>query len=240
MNIVYAFGLGYGANMAWSGGARLLVLGCYHAAGADCASATGLADHRVVASVLYGAYGARLFWYLARRQIDQSYQPKMHTLTTKTAAMPAVARLGICTFVGLAQALYAVPLRRAQDLAGPAPWVALGVAAVGLLVEAVADEQKLAHKRVRPGTPVMTGLYSRCRFPAYTGEILFHAGVAAYGLAAGAGFLPAVCPTAFMIWVMVGAAKRLDATQLDTYGGTPSYRGWRARTGRLVPALGAF
>ena len=64
VNILYAFGLGYGANMAVTGGARLTAL----------TSGAGLmvdltTDHRAAAATLYLAYGARLFWFLARRQV---------------------------------------------------------------------------------------------------------------------------------------------------------------------------
>jgi protein-S-isoprenylcysteine O-methyltransferase Ste14 len=71
------------------------------------------------------------------------------------------------------------PPPRAHELIG---WAGVALAGVGLLIEAVADEQKLEAKRAAPAEPVMGGLYSWCRHPNYLGEILFHLGVC--GLAA--------------------------------------------------------
>lgn len=48
----------------------------------------------------------------------------------------------------------------------------------GLLLEAVADEQKLVAKRAHGASvPVTGGLYGVCRHPNYLGEIVFHLGV---------------------------------------------------------------
>ena len=134
----------------------------------------------------------------------------------------------------------------------PPTWLPLFsalVAATGFVLQTVADEQKMRNKEHAPKEPVMGGAFSLCRFPAYTGEIMFHCGV--FGLcipwssggasgesaAVAAQVLLAAIPTGFMSWVMVSAAKRLDTDQGERYSKHEPYLKWRSSTSALWPKL---
>ena len=118
----------------------------------------------------------------------------------------------------------------------------MALAAAGLVLEAVADEQKLASKEVAPSAPVMSGLYRHCRHPNYLGEIAFHFGIC--GLLAPSidssswsQVLIGAASPLFMIWVMLGAAKRLDKDQAERQKGNDKYEQWVASTHSLLPKL---
>lgn len=191
-------------------------------------------------------YGARLATFLLRRQISSSYKAKMTEVQEKSDKMPLIARASITAFVAVSQAMYSIPLKLACDTVVDStsttnPGLALGalaVSALGLVIESVADEQKLAAKAIQPKDPVMTGMYSWCRHPNYSGEILFHIGM--WGLTAHASLseqLIAMVSPLFMVWVMLGAAKRLDRTADEKYGDNALYKKWAESTPSLVPGL---
>ena len=261
-NILYAFGVGYGLNMLWSG-ATTGDSSMFSSGGGDVADTT---ERATVCSVLMAVYGVRLATFLLRRQASLSYAPKMATVQEKSGKMHLLARGGIVFFVAALQSLYTIPLRIAatlpeeaegrllgpMSLVNPPTWLPLFsalVAATGLVLQTVADEQKMRYKEHAPKEPVMGGAFSLCRFPAYTGEIMFHCGV--FGLcipwssggasgesaAVAAQVLLAAIPTGFMSWVMVGAAKRLDTDQGERYSKHEPYLKWRSSTSALWPKL---
>jgi steroid 5-alpha reductase family enzyme len=234
-NIIYAFGLGYGFSMTINGA---------------CAALVATTDGKAIATAgaagcgLYAAYGVRLVGYLWRRQCDQSYAAKFSAVQDKSDGMHAGVRAMIVTSVALIQALYVLPLNVAVQVEVPAGstaasirWAGVGLAAAGLLFEAVADEQKLVAKRAHGASvPVTGGLYAVCRHPNYLGEIVFHLGVC--GLAAGGSPLQiaaAVVSPLMMVQVMTGAAKRLDKEGQEKYGGDERWQKWHASTPSLMP-----
>jgi steroid 5-alpha reductase family enzyme len=237
VNILYAFGLGYGLSMMAN--AAL----CMQIDNPVLFSASGSPTPALCGMVLYFSYGARLATFLWRRQASASYSSKFKQVADKSQKMPLVAKCGITFFVALSQALYVLPLH----FAATSPEVELSsltlgcvvLASGGLLLETIADEQKLSDKSTNPSAPVMTGLYKRCRHPNYLGEIAFHAGVC--GLCSTASWttslIGATSPL-FMIWVMCGAAKRLDADQATRNAGNEKYQSWVKSTYSLLPKLG--
>lgn len=237
-NILYAFGLGYGLSMTASAATAAVL------ASAD----TPLTGLPATACALYLAYGIRLASFLLRRQHCASYEKRLQQVQARSDAMPTVARGLIVAGVSFSQALYALPLRAAtlvsaggswlpSFLAIRMQWAGVALAAFGLLLETVADEQKLAAKRRCADAPVTEGLYTMCRHPNYLGEICFHAGI--IGLAAGAETLPQLCGALiapiFMIATMLGAARRLDRSGEERYGDDESWRRWRDATPSLLP-----
>lgn len=93
-----------------------------------------------------------------------------HTLAVRSGVTLFVPATQLATTYAL-QPLTLAPVMPALG------WIGLGVGAAGLLLETIADEQKLAAKSDRPNDPVMTGTYTFVRHPNYLGEILFWAGV---------------------------------------------------------------
>merc|ERR1711879_1065116 len=100
------------------------------------------------------------------------------------------SKFALVAGVSLSQALYALPLTvamsnaaaRARPAFRAVGWAGVGIAAIGLLVEHLADEQKLSAKRVDAKAPVMEGMYTYCKHPNYFGELLFHCGVSCMGI----------------------------------------------------------
>lgn len=147
-----AFGTGYGLNMLTTGVRALL----------DSGEAWGNGITReTTAAVLMAAYGARLVFFLTRRQRSAAYATKMNDLRTKTNKLSIFARLGIAFAVGCTQTLYCLPLlvvAKTDSAAGssgllrdaPVSSAAAGVALFGLLLETAADEQKTAAKHANP------------------------------------------------------------------------------------------
>lgn len=163
----------------------------------------------------------------------------------KMEKTPLPAKGFVCLFVSLTQlaTTYALqPIVHAAQFP-TAAWGGIGLGLAGLVLETVADEQKLAAKETSPDDPVMTGTYSIVRHANYTGEVLFWLGIVGAGQLA----LPASAPwlsraqNAFgpllMTWVMFGAAKRLDTTGQEKYKDNAKYKDYASRTGSLFPRL---
>lgn len=119
--------------------------------------------------------------------------------------------------------------------------VALAVSAAGFLLEVVADEQKQARKAIAPNAPVLDGLYSWVRHPNYLGEIVFWGGLLVAGQLAAAPntwwghrLLSAAGPLQ-LVFVMIGAADRLDARGIERYGDNEGFKAWAATTPSLWP-----
>lgn len=239
-NILYAFGTGYGISMTLNSGLSIAV-----------AKYRGvpLTYFGLACSGLYAAYGIRLTTFLLRRQNEASYESKFQNMQLKSDMMSFGSRFALVTGVSLAQALYAFPLSIATSksaaFARPAirtfGWAGVALAACGLLLEHVADEQKLAAKQRDPKSPVMTGLYAYCRHPNYLGEVFFHCGVFGFGLSGTALQVVACSAVPFgMASVMVNAAARADKEGVHKYKNFPGYSEWAARTPSLFPHLSAL
>ena len=239
-NILYAFGVGYGFSMMSNGAIILWQNAAELSQGisSSCSSAWLAA----LGGGLTCAYGLRLAVFLLRRQMSSSYASKLNEVQDKSDKMPLAVKLSISAFVALSQSLYCMPLQLACAAAAksePAPllgFAALGLSAAGLVIESVADEQKMSAKELQPSAPVTCGLYSMCRHPNYSGEILFHLGM--WGLVAHAPAWQqglAMLGPGFMVWVMTQASKKLDRTGAEKYVDDAEYKMWFASTPVLLP-----
>jgi steroid 5-alpha reductase family enzyme len=195
---------------------------------------------------LYSTYGIRLVVFLLRRQWSTAYNNSEHgkELNAKMGKTPMPAKCFVTVFVSLFQlaTMYALqPLALASRFPSFG-WAGLALAAGGLILEALADEQKLAAKQVRPNDPIMTGTYSIVRHPNYLGEIIFWGGIAFAAQSAlppsatWAQRLQGCAGPLFMIWVMLGAAKRLDKAAAESkYKDNAEYKAYAAQTPSLFP-----
>jgi len=234
--MVYAFGLGYGLSMMANAGMAVAVAKYRYKA--------PISPFGMACTGLYALYGARLSTYIARRNEEPSYIPRLENLQMKTDMMGLLPKTGIVAGVSFAQALYALPLavatspavKQARPAVRAAGWFGVALAAVGLVLETLADEQKLAAKRQDPKGPVMDGLYSYCKHPNYFGEVLFHCGISCMGLS-GTPMQVIACifPTFFMAFTLNNAARRSDREADHRYKNNPGYAEWSANAPVLIP-----
>ncbi|CAE8642313.1 unnamed protein product [Polarella glacialis] len=234
-NILYTFGVGYGVSMTANAGLTV-AMARYRG--------VPLTPFGLACCGLYAAYGVRLTTFLLRRQSDESYAKKFHEVQLKTDNMGLGTRFALVFGVSLSQALYALPLTVATSpaivTARPAlkalGWAGVGVAALGLVVEHLADEQKLAAKQRDNRAPVMDGLYSYSKHPNYLGEMLFHCGVCCFAVS-GTPLQLIACSAAplFMASVMVNSARRLDREGDHKHAQADGYKEWAENTPTLMP-----
>jgi steroid 5-alpha reductase family enzyme len=108
----------------------------------------------------------------------------------------------------------------------------------GVLLEATADAQKNAAKKINPKRFVSSGVYKFVRCPNYLGELIIWTGsfVICFGascalwqwIIAAVGYLG-------IVYVMFSGARRLELRQNIVYGDNPAYKSYVTRTPILIP-----
>ena len=246
----YVFSLSYGLAMAGIGAAVLAAI--------PGTAPAALTFH----AYLVLAYGVRLFAFLFWRQVgqDAGWGARLARLD-KT---PRAKRAPVVVSTALFYAMMASPLLfHLQSAPLPFPLVTtLGcvVAAVGLLIETVADQSKSLFKiQLRASgeadRPYTGGVWAYSRHANYLGEILFWVGATVAGvpsvLAPGLSLLTRLLRTVSMglglsgiVFIMLSATKRLEKKQADSAasvwpvlrdGELDSYEAYVARSGKLLP-----
>lgn len=226
-NFVYVFTYGYAVSMV------VVNLGI-------------LAWRPVPAVLLIGglgvAYGLRLLWFVHSRYRSQSYSNNRERADKANANVPLPLRLFMWVSCGWLMAFVAMPAWVVAGTGALTPGIlaGAGVMLAGLLLEAVADQQKQAAKTLNPGGLVTGGLYARLRHPNYLGEIVFQAGLIAVAIAAAPGgwaLAAGVAGPLYIAILMYYAAGDQDHQQNQRYGADPAYQSWRNRTSCLLPGL---
>eukprot|EP00310_Coccolithus_braarudii_P016422 CAMPEP_0183342184 /NCGR_PEP_ID=MMETSP0164_2-20130417/8338_1 /TAXON_ID=221442 /ORGANISM="Coccolithus pelagicus ssp braarudi, Strain PLY182g" /LENGTH=323 /DNA_ID=CAMNT_0025512697 /DNA_START=286 /DNA_END=1260 /DNA_ORIENTATION=- len=240
----YIFSLSYGLSMLGIGGAVLLA-----------SPASPLLSYH---AWLVTAYGARLFAFLFWRQRFQAGYDGEARLRALDKT-PRLQRTPIILSTAFFYALMASPLLfhlKAAPLAGAAATVSAcgcALAAVGLVYEAVADQQKSLFKiglraAGKPDELYTGGVYGASRHANYMGEIAFWVGsfvaglpaVLAAGLPLHVRALRAVASglgLAGIVFIMTSATKRLEGRQADKWGSTNAYQTYVQTSNSLLPKL---
>lgn len=191
-----------------------------------------------VASLLCAAvvfYGVRLGTHLVVREWTV---PAKHKQMKDLDKSPRLKRLPFAVSVSLFYAFLTSPLlyaARAYTATNLVPVtvvtkVGVGLTWAGALIEALADTQKFIVKRNAPEDKFVGptgGIYKLCRHPNYFAEVLFWfglsvSGVPFFGRQYGA-YIYSVLGFFGIYSIMTNATKRLDAKQLDKYGGQDKY-----------------
>lgn len=227
---VWFLSLGYGFSMA-AIGATLIVM---HWGAADTAS--------LVLCLLLVVYGVRLGSYLVYRELRNAEYNRVLNAAGGSATYPVPLLIVIWLTCALLYACEASPVlwRLSAGVGVDAFGVAGAVIATcGVALEAAADLQKNAAKKVNPRRFVDTGLFSFVRCPNYLGEILTWTGMLVSGL--GAMQTPWQWAAALFGWigivyVMFGGARRLEIRQNKNYGADPEYQAYV----RCVPIILPF
>lgn len=192
--------------------AMSVVVGVAHAA------TLCLAD--VVHLLLLGVWGVRLGLFVLHRERLRSYRD--HQQRAGYTEIPMAVRPALWLMVVLLYPAMVSPV----------------LMAAGLMLEALADAQKSAAKARAPLAPVTTGLFGWVRCPNYLGEIAFWFGNLIAGLAfvsSPARGVVAVGGCAALVFIMLGATKRLEHQQELRYGDDAGHRSWVRRVPILFP-----
>ena len=201
--------------------------------------------------LLLVVWGFRLGIYVLRRESASTYQNERERVETQYNRRSPVFLISIWLVVSILYLFMFLPafwnIQAGAETSSPVAtfWQGLGLVflLVGFVIETLADQQKSAFKLKNPNQFCATGLYSWVRCPNYLGEILFWVGNWMMGivffntvLAWVCGLIGLVC----LILIMVGSAKRLEASQTKRYGEQESYQTYVRTVPVLFPFLPIF
>lgn len=240
INPIYAFSVGYGLAVAF---ATAFVTAAHVASGAYMT--TALTWHLAGGA----AYGARLAVFLFVRSVTWA---EWRERAKKAPEAKATGFFKQTVVIALCSALYAMmtsPMlwhaqnANAMNAAKYGVVVVAGLVTqwIGVILEAAADQQKYNFKATERGKTRWCdeGLYKWCRHPNYLGELLFWIGTYVAGapamLTRPVTFVPATLGLAFIVKLMLMAAKRGDAKQSEKYSDNVEYKAWYDATCSLVP-----
>ena len=119
-------------------------------------------------------------------------------------------------------------------------WAGAIVAALGVVIEAVADQQKSAAKKVNASRFVSHGLYRFVRCPNYFGEVLMWTGsfIICFGACCTVGqWVIAALGYIGIVYVMFSGARRIELRQDEVYGKDPEFQAYIKRTPLILPLI---
>lgn len=195
---------------------------------------------------LIALYAARLGFFIVFREYKSgAYRKVLNETSTGYDKSPFLVKIFIWIFVSIQYVMQVSPAyfrlengMQAMHLG----WLYAGIVmvAAGFLMQAVADAQKNAAKKVNPGTFCRQGLFRIVRCPNYFGEILVWTGVFVSSLPCLTGWfqiLFALVGYIVIIYVMFGSTRRIELRQNKNYGSDPAYQEYVKRTPVLIPFI---
>ncbi len=190
-------------------------------------------------------YGLRLGLFLLIREMKSAaYRKTLNAQTDKP--VPIFVKFFMWIFMAVLYVMEAsaVWYREATAPNGPQlmAWIGAAVMLCGILIEALADKQKSAAKKIAPNRPAMDGLYKISRCPNYFGEITFWTGVfiSGWSILKGWQWLIAVLGYVMILGIMISGAQRLEKRQNKNYGSLPEYQAYVKKTPILVPFIPVY
>ena len=233
---VYFMSIGYGFSVAIIGAAMIVmsIIGLY--------PAVSVAHY--IQFALFIIYGFRLSGFLLIREIkNAAYRKTLAEATGDESKMPIFVKAAMWLTMGVLYTAQtsgvAFRLFNGVD-ATVCQWVGIGISAFGILLEAIADQQKSKQKAERPDMVATKQLYKIVRCPNYFGEILFWTGVFISGLTtyAGAGqWITAILAYICIVYIMFNGAQRLEKRQMARYGKDKAYADYANKTPIIIPFL---
>ena len=118
------------------------------------------------------------------------------------------------------------------------PWIGAVLMAAGVALEAIADAQKKAAKKINKNRFVDTGLYKIVRCPNYLGELVIWTGafIVCFGACCSVWqWIIAIIGYIGIVYVMFSGARRLELRQTKVYGADPEYQAYIKKTPILLP-----
>jgi len=236
---VYFMSIGYGFSVAIIGAAMAVmsIIGIYPAA--------GIAHYLQFA--LFVIYGFRLSGFLLIREIkNASYRKTLAEATGDESKMPIFVKFFMWIFMGVLYVAQTsgVAFRLFNGAEGTVcQWIGIGISAFGILLEAIADQQKSKQKAERPDMVATKQLYKIVRCPNYFGEILFWTGVtvSALDILQGVGqWITAIIAYILIVFIMFNGAQRLEKRQMARYGNNEEYKTYADKTPIIIPLLPVY
>lgn len=237
---VYFLSIGYGFAVA-GGGIAILVMALIN----PTATPIWLL---LIQAVLFVAYGVRLSGFLLVRELKNVSFKKTDVAKDTLAKnnekkMPIFVLATIWICVSVLYTAQVSPMLFRYDNASSdiiVPLVGVAVSVFGLVLEAVADNQKSAQKKVRPDMVATEGLYKIVRCPNYLGEIIFWTGIFVSGVTTYATvgqWITAVLAYICIVYIMFNGAQRLEKRQMGRYGDNEEYNTYANKTPIIIPLL---
>ena len=232
---VYFLSIGYGFAVA-GGGITILILAIING------WTDGVLWLAILQMVLFLAYGIRLSGFLLVREIkNAAYRKTLKEATGNDKKMPIFVLATIWIFVSILYTAQVSPMlyrymNNAKDVV--VPLIGAAISVFGLVLEAVADQQKSAQKAVNPDMVATKGLYKIVRCPNYLGEILFWTGVFVSGISAYSGigqWIMAIVAYICIVFIMFNGAQRLEKRQMERYGDNAEYNEYANKTPIIIP-----
>ena len=232
---VYFFSIGYGLSISALAAATAIIF----RDSLDIPSA-------ILLGVLF-IYGIRLSAYLLIRERKSAsykkilYQPEISqrkpffvmVMIWISCALLYVGQISPATF-------YLANLANGATVNEWWMWGGAATAAVGVLIEMIADAQKSAAKKKNSNRFVSHGLYRIVRCPNYFGEVLMWTG--SFIVCIGAcctlwQWVVAALGYIGIVYVMFSGARRLELRQLEVYGNDPEFQAYIKRTPIILPLV---
>lgn len=237
---VYFLSIGYGFAVA-GGGIAILVMALIN----PTATPIWLL---LIQAVLFVAYGVRLSGFLLVRELKNVSFKKTDVAKDTLAKnnekkMPIFVLATIWICVSVLYTAQVSPMLFRYDNASSdiiVPLVGVAVSVFGLVLEAVADNQKSAQKKLRPDMVATEGLYKIVRCPNYLGEIIFWTGIFVSGVTTYATvgqWITAVLAYICIVYIMFNGAQRLEKRQMGRYGDNEEYNTYANKTPIIIPLL---
>ena len=233
---VYFMSIGYGFSVAIIGAAMAVMslMGIYPEA--------GLAHYLQFA--LFVIYGFRLSGFLLIRELkNAAYRKTLAEATGDESKMPFFVKVVMLLTMGV---LYTAQTSGAAfrlfngGEGTICQWIGIAISAFGIILEAIADQQKSAQKAKRPDMVATEQLYKIVRCPNYFGEILFWTGVTVSSLdiLKGAGqWITVIIAYILIVFIMFNGAQRLEKRQMKRYGNNAEYKAYADKTPIIIPLL---
>ena len=231
---VYFMSIGYGFSVAIIGAAMTVMslMGIYPAA--------GLAHY--VQFALFVIYGFRLSGFLLIRELKNASYRK--TLAEATGdEIPVFVKFFMWIAMGVLYVAQTsgVAFRLFNGAEGSlVQWIGIAISAFGIILEAIADEQKSKQKAKRPDMVATEQLYKIVRCPNYFGEILFWTGVTVSCLDCLMGigqWITVIIAYILIVFIMFNGAQRLEKRQMARYGSNAEYKAYADKTPIIIPLL---
>lgn len=241
---VYFLSIGYGFAIA-GGGITVLIM----------AVANGWSDQILLLAIaqaaLFAAYGARLSGFLLVREFKNLSFKKTDVFKdtlnkSDDKKMPFFVLFVIWISVAVLYTAQVAPMffryyNGNKDIIVPAAGIVISV--LGLILEAAADNQKSAQKKLNPDMVATKGLYKIVRCPNYLGEIIFWTGILISGITAynGAGqWITAIVAYVCIVFIMFNGAQRLEKRQMARYGNNAEYNAYADKTPIIIPLIPVY